>query len=254
MIKKLFALASISGLTGLMAMTSASGCSSTTTVSDTDASTTPTEAGGKDASPPKEAGEEPDSGETATCPTTEVVTAADIDGQLKWVPPAAPQKVCTQTNLDDLKKLIVASGSAGTKFADIKTTLGATCAACAFSKDTAANWQVYVETTSGTLSNRTASCLAQVESAECGKAYFQADICLKIVCSATDCGGDAEVAACQKKAAGAGGACNALGKAFLTACPNTDTQLADDGPCASSPSSIAISCGGGLDGGLDGSL
>jgi hypothetical protein len=117
---------------------------------------------------------------------------------------------------------------------------------------------VYVETTSGGtagfLSNRTASCLAQVEGAACGKAYFEADICLKIACTTTDCGSDTAVTACQKKAAGTGGACNALGKAFVTACPNEAATLAADGPCASSPASIAVTCGGGVDGGLDAAL
>jgi hypothetical protein len=252
LVKKLFALASISGLTGLLAVSAASGCSSTTTAAadGTDATT----GGDTTKVVPKEAAAEDTSTGPAICPTTDPITAADIDSQLKWAPPKAPQAVCTQQNLDDLKALIIKNGAAGTKFTDIQTTLGATCAACAFSKDTDTNWQVYVQTTSGFLSNRTSSCAAQVEGEACGKAYFQADICLKIACSATDCGGDAEVAACQKKAAGTGGACNALGQAFINACPNEKTTFAADGPCASSPAAIAVTCGGGLDGGLDASL
>lgn len=255
MVKKLFALASISGLTGLMATMAASGCSSTTTAEDT------TDASAVDSSKPvtpKEAAADDSAVEPAKCPTTDVVTSADIEMQLKWAPPLAPQSACTQQNLDDLKALIIKNGTMGTKFTDIQTTLGATCAACAFSKDTAANWQVYVETTSGGttgfISNRSASCAAQVEGAACGKALFEADICLKAVCSTADCGGDAEVTACQKKAAGKGGACFDLGQAFIKACPNEATTLAADGPCANSPAAIAASCGGGPDGGLDASL
>jgi hypothetical protein len=162
--------------------------------------------------------------------------------------------VCTQKNLDDLKALINASGTAGTKFTDIQTTLGATCAACAFSKDTAANWQPYVQSGTGFLSNRFGSCLAQVESAACGKAYFEFDICLKSACSMTDCGTAAAIDACQTKAAKAGSACGTLGQAFATACPNAATQLDTGGVCASSPASIKVSCAGGPDAAIDGSL
>lgn len=235
-----------------MAVSAASGCSSTTTsaADGTDAAT------GTDATKtqPKEAAVEDTSTGPSVCPTTDPITSADIEMQLKWAPPKAPQSACTQQNLDDFKALIIKNGAAGTKFTDIQTTLGATCAACAFSKDTDTNWQVYVQTTNGFLSNRTPSCAAQIEGAACGKAYFEADICLKIACNTTDCTSDTEVANCQKKAAGTGGACNALGQAFIKACPNEATTFAKDGPCASSPQAVAVTCGGGLDGGLDASL
>ena len=171
MVKKLFALASISGLSGLMAMTAASGCSSTTTTAaDTpETSTTPTKEAGTKETGTRRGRDAPET----TCPPSGMVTAADIDMVFKWMPPKAPQDVCTQKNLDDLKGLINKSGASGVPFADIKKTLGATCAACAFSQDTDANWQPYVENSKGTLSNRTASCLAQSEGAACGKAYFR---------------------------------------------------------------------------------
>jgi hypothetical protein len=178
------------------------------------------------------------------------------------MPPKAPQDVCTQTNIDALKALINASGTSGTKFTDIKSTLGATpaCVACAFGPDTATNWQPYVETntggTAGFISNRFGSCLAQVESAACGKAYFQYDICLKIACNTTDCTTASAVSTCQTAASKAGAACNALGTAFATACPNAQTQLGAGGVCSSSPASIAASCAAGPDAGslVDASL
>jgi hypothetical protein len=238
-----------------MVTMAASGCSSTTTTGgDTTDAAAATDA---TKTPPKEAAVEDTSTGPAICPTTDIITSADIDMQLKWAPPKAPQAVCTQQNLDDLKALIIKNGTMGTKFADIKSTIGTTCAGCAFSKDTDTNWQVYIETTGttpGFVSNRTASCAAQVEGAACGKAFFQVDICTKIVCSTTDCGGDAEVTACIKKAIATGGACNDLDKAFIAACPAAQTTFDAAGPCASSPASIAVTCGGGLDGGLDASL
>jgi hypothetical protein len=253
-VKKLFALASISGLTGLMVTMAASGCSSTTTTAgaDTTDASTATDAA---KTLPKEAAADDAATTPGVCPSTDIITSADIAMQLKWMPPLPPQNVCVQKNIDDLRDLIIKNGTMGTKFTDIQTALGATCAACAFSKDTAANWQPYVQTTNGFLSNRTASCLAQVESAACGKAAFELDICGKIACNTTDCPTDAEVTACQKKAFAKGGACNAIGQTFVTACPNEAVQLDPaTGPCATSPQAIAVSCAGGPDGGLDASL
>ena len=66
MFKKMFALASVTALTGLVATVAAAGCSSTTTVADTgDTGVSPTKEGGT-TKPPIEAGTDTDSGTTGT--------------------------------------------------------------------------------------------------------------------------------------------------------------------------------------------
>jgi hypothetical protein len=247
MVKKLFALASVTALTGLMAATAASGCSSSSPgATETDAAT----AGDTSkAMPPKDSGATDDGAMPAgTCPTTDPITAADIEMQLKWVPPAAPQSVCTQKNIDDLRALFV-KGMGSAKFTDIETTLGATCSPCVFTPTTAANWGPLVKDPMGYLQNEVGSCLAQVENAACGKAFFEFDTCLVAACPASDCGDQTAIDACQTKAAK--GACKALNATVGTACPKISTELAMGGICADTLNSIAVSCGGGVvDGGL----
>jgi hypothetical protein len=251
MVKKLFALASVTALTGLVAVTAASGCSSTTTPADNGTDAAQAGDTSKPVTPPKEAGP-PDDGATpaAVCPPTTEITSAEIEMQIKWVAPTQVQNVCTQKNLDDLKALFTKGGGSA-KFADIKTTLGAQCAGCAFSKKDAANWQVIVEDTNGFISNGTGSCFATVETPECGKAAFEFDVCLKTACNQTDCGMDAAaIKTCTQKAA-TGAACKGLNTAFGKACPNVQNDFL---VCTGTVASIAVLCGGGPDAGLDSSV
>jgi hypothetical protein len=260
MVKKLFALASISALTGIVITSTVSGCSSTTTTADATDAATATDSSKpvtpKDAAPPDDAATGP-----TTCPTNTAITAADIEAKASWVPPAAPQNICTQANIDALKAKFAAdkaAGKTGTLFTDIKAALGATCAGCAFGPQAAQHWPPYVELTGGgTMSNRTASCLAQVESAACGKAYFEYDFCLaQLACNTTDCTTSAAVTACGKTASAKGGACYTLGQAFATECPNFTANVDAAGPCGSSPAAVAASCAAYPDGGslVDASL
>jgi hypothetical protein len=182
------------------------------------------------------------------CPTSTPISQAEIDGQLNWLPPASPQNVCTQQNIDALKaKFKAASG--GVTFTDIRTTLGAACAACAFSATGAANWQVFAEASGTTaLENSAASCFAQRVGGDCGprygavcgKARFRFETCLAIACPDADCGGASQVAACQVKAQK--GACKGIIDAYVAACPNEVDILPS---CDNTFKAIATSCSGG---------
>src|SRR4051794_22329266 len=103
MVKKLFGLASVTVLTGLVGVITAAGCSSKLYVYGDEGGVEggkilkPGDEGYDKAKDPirAEAGkvptdppiEEPDPG--ATCPSTTPITAADIDAQLQWKPPSA---------------------------------------------------------------------------------------------------------------------------------------------------------------------
>ena len=266
MVKKLFGLASVTVLTGLVMAVSAGGCSSTqiytypeeaglppkTVVVDppptpTSTSTTPTPVPTVDPKPDAGKKPAPDAGDTdsgpgpgGVCPTTTPITAAEIDAQLNWKAPAAFTNVCTQQNIDDLKLLFKnAPAGGGVKFADIKTSLGATCAACAFSPIAGATWQVFVEDAVGAVDNRTGSCFAQRSGAACGKARFRWETCLDTACSPVDCGAGS-IQVCIAKAQK--GACSALTTDYAAACPN---EAADLPPCGNIFGAIATSCSGG---------
>lgn len=244
-VKKLFVLVSVTALTGLMTATVGAGCSSST---DAPAATTDSAVPAVDGAPapPKDSGPPDDSATpAASCPTTTPITAADIDAQIKWMPPQATQSVCVQKNIDDLKALFTAGGGKA-KFTDIKDSLGAMCAACAFTKSTATNWGPLVEDGMSFLRNEVGSCFAQLDTPACGKAVFQADTCLNVVCPLADCTTAAAVTACKTKART--GACKALNAAVTPACPKLTT---DSASCRGILDAIVVSCGGGLDGGLD---
>ena len=259
MIKKLFGLASVTVLAGFVVAVSAAGCSSTHIYSYADeGGTVPGKVGLKpgdpgyvapnnpkdpppkvDASKPPPVDEPDSSTPGATCPSTTPITAAEIDAQLLWKAPAAFSNVCTQQNIDALKLLFKnAPAGGGVTYAAIKTSLGPTCAACAFSPIAGATWQVFVEDAAGAVDNRTGSCFAQRSGAACGKARFRWETCLDAACPQSDCG--AGVQACTAKAQK--GACKGLTTDYASACPNEVTDLPI---CGNVFGAIATSCSGG---------
>ena len=243
MIKKIFALASVTALTGLVASVSAAGCSSTTTAQDnSDTGVVPNEAGDAKKQP-FEAGPEPEAGPT-TCPTTAEITTTEIETSFKWMPPGAAQSVCGQKDVDALRDLF-AKGMGSAKYSEIKTALGATCGACAFTKETATKWGLFIEDAAGKIAfdNSHGACEAIIDNDACGKADAEFSVCLDQAC--VDCADQTATDACFSKAAK--GACKAVGAAGAKAC------TVDPAPCDSVLSLLAIVCGGGVDGGLDAS-
>ena len=241
MFKKMFALASVTALTGLVASVAAAGCSSTTSVSGNDEGGTVTTEAGKDAKAPVDSSTPDEDAGPSTCPTTDPITAADIEMSFKWMPPGAPQSACTKTNLDDLTALF-AKGMGSAKYTDIKTTLGATCAKCAFTAQTAAKWGLFLEDASGktVFDNSHAACEAIIDNDACGKADAEFYVCLDSACA--DCADQTATDACYTKAAK--GACKAVTTAGATAC------TVDPAKCDSAVNILAVVCGGGPDGGL----
>lgn len=244
---KLFALASVTALAGLLGAAAVPGCSSDTTTSNP----TDTDGGGPEVkpTPPREAAVEevPEAG-PVVCPTTTPIAAGDLT---KWEPPAAVDSPCTQPNLDDLKAAFKASPTGSVKFTEIKTALGTACAACVFSPvtlDGGANphWSVFPETMPGSAyDNRTASCFARLKDEACGRGRSQFEFCLNAACKKPDCATDALLKTCKQKVQS--GACKAITTAYVAACPMETELLA----ACNIYSSIALSCGGGADAGLD---
>jgi hypothetical protein len=243
---RLFAMLSLAGLSGVLAAAAVPGCSSTT-------ETAAESEGGVDASvdvkkaPIEAAPEEvPETG-PAICPTTTPIAVADLAA---WQPPAAVQNVCDQGDVDALKAAFKASTTGSVKFTDIKTALGAECSACVFSPlatDAGAtpNWSVFVETGTGALDNRTASCFARLKDETCGRTRSQFEFCLRKACPATDCPTPAEVTKCKQDVQN--GACKDITDAYVAACPE-ESDLLD---ACTVYTSITLSCSGGADGGVD---
>lgn len=259
MVKKLFALASITALCGLTTAVAASGCSSTTEVED--GGTTP-ETGVPDvikaeAKAPVDPPEEDAGPETCPPPGDTQITSADIEKALKWVAPKAIQTVCDQKNIDDLRALFAEAAAktppTGVKYTDIEAKLGATCSPCVFTNAaTSPEWQMYIKGTNGYIDNSAGSCFSAAKDPACGKARFQWERCTSAACNASpeSCGTDdaTKIRNCKGKAQT--GVCKDITNAYTTACPDEAALIET---CGNIFKSIAVLCGGGPDGGLDAS-
>ncbi len=238
MVKKLFALASVTALTGLMVSVAGAGCSSTTTEPGAAA-----DAATDAKKPPVEAGPEPEAG-PETCPDpAAVVKAADL-AALNWMAPGAVQNVCNQTDYDSLKAVFDA-GKGSASFKAIKESLSPTCQACVFTPAKGGTrWGMVAETDKGAYDNRSGSCYAQLSTAECGKAIFELETCGNVVCPQDEC---TDQQTCIGKAVK--GPCKEFATTFQAAC--TDQTVGDK--CDDFFKTIQVSCGGGgdVDGGVD---
>ena len=230
MVKKLFALASVTALTGLIATSGVAGCSSTTVqATDGDAATAVVDSGKvtpkKDATTPDD-----DSGggpATGTCPSLAAIDAT----ALPWAPPAQAIGACTEKALTDLVTYIEANS--GAKYADWKKTVTpAACNACVFGKETEKTWKPLLEDASGQLVGlNVGGCIAIASKNEkCGQSYQNWFDCRFQAC--TDCP-NGDTAALQKcLAAASKGACKPAFTAVGTVCGDTvigDAETACNG-------------------------
>jgi len=261
--RKLFMVASIASVAGVLTTTAVPGCSSSSepTTEGTDASTAPD----VKRIVPKETGpDEPEEAAPKTCPNLTALKEADFT--TKWQPPPPVTSDCDQPAIDRLRAAFNAS-TAGVKFADIKTALGAPCAACVFSPlstdaGLATTWSIYVETSAPgaaavtAISNTSASCFARLKDNACGKARNLFEQCLRRACVKEDpampelggCKTDPDVTKCNGAPA-QGGPCKAITDAYVAACPDEPDYIKGCNIYAS----IAASCAGGTDAGIDSS-
>lgn len=222
--KKLFALASVSAIAGLMTTVAASGCSSTTTDGGSSSGNTTDGGGARDASPDRtkpSVGDQED--EPATdCPKSSPLTAADLDKEIGFKPAKQSPGVCS---VEDITKLEANFKDTGIKtYFDLGKGLSDGCFACAFSKDTDTNWQPIV----GTAENdgqtgfvNFGACFGFVEDEACGKALQYEQFCYNIACN--ECTTTStERQKCVEKA-GSSGMCKDFGDVTAKACPNMQT-------------------------------
>ena len=241
MVKKVFALASVTALAGLIVSTAAAGCSSTTTVTD-DSGTGTDAKSAVDASRPDTATPAEDSG-PATCPTTDPI---DTSMEPFTAPNAPVAGACTPADFAALESTIKGNSSATT--ADLEAAVSATCKACAFGPSTATTWTPIVTgvVISGTAQDivNVGACVAVASGkADCGKAYAAWSDCLETACQ--DCADSASVqTACGQKAQGTGAACDAQTQALSTSCgADVNNYLST---CQALPDSYCgTSCAGG---------
>jgi hypothetical protein len=223
--KKLFALASVSAIAGLMTAVTASGCSTTTTESSSSSSSGGTGDGGKDSggSTKDRTVVGDDEEDTPTdCPQDVPLTEADLDKEIGWKEAKATPGACSAADLTQLEANFKDTGIK--TYFDLGKNLPDNCFKCVFAKDTDANWGPIV----GTAENdgetgfvNFGACFGYVEDADCGKALQYEQFCYNIACN--ECTTTStERQKCVEKA-GSSGMCSDFGDTTAKACPNIQT-------------------------------
>ncbi len=187
MVKKLFALASVTALTGLVASAAAAGCSSTEVINGGDAS----------ADARREASRPADTDEPAaeSCKAQGKFEAEAIK------PNAPQQKACTSEQIEALSAKCAEGADADPNNADCKAARDATenkgCADCIFGSDADAQWKVVNLNPDAERKVRynQAGCIELASGVkDCGGALLTLNICLNAYCS--DCGTESEQGTC----------------------------------------------------------
>jgi hypothetical protein len=244
MFKKVFAVASVTALTGLVVTATGSGCTTSQGGPDPPADSGTPDATGKVVHETSDAADPPDPG---VCPSSDLLTAPP---DFVWNPPAPSATACTQTDIEALRDLLAKGGES--VITDIQTALSTTCGACAFTPETAANWGLFLTGAVGTVigTNTDSACLALTDSggAACGKASSILAACLDTACEGCDPTAAATVSDCRLAAAQV--ACSTITQDYIAACPDLQSDLA---ACTGVVAALAVVCGGGADGGLDAS-
>jgi hypothetical protein len=239
--KKLFAIASVSAIAGLM---TAVGCSTTTTESGSSSGGSTTDAkadtGGSktDRVVPGDDEEEP----AADCPQDVPLTEADLDKEIGWKEAKKTPGACTPTDLTQLETNFKDTGIK--TYFDLGKSLSDPCFACVFSKDTDANWGPIV----GTAENNGetgfvnfGACFGAVEDPACGKSLQYEQFCYNIACN--ECTTTStERQKCVEKA-GSSGMCTEFGDATAKACPNIQESAKS---CNSVIDAAKTLCGSGV--------
>ena len=242
--KKLFALASVSAIAGLMTAVTASGCTNKEEVIDGSSSGTTTD-GGKDSGGSKS--DRPPVGDTeedppTDCPADAPLTEADLDKEIGWKEAKKTPGACSATDLTQLETNFKDTGIK--TYFDLGKQLSDECFACVFAKDTDANWGPIV----GTAENNGetgfvnfGACFGAVEDPACGKALQYEQFCYNIACN--ECTTTStERQKCVEKA-GSSGMCTEFGDATAKACPNIQTSAKQ---CNSIIDAAKTLCGSGV--------
>lgn len=241
MLKKLFALAGVTALTGAVVAVSAAGCSSTTeTTETTDSGTTD---GGK-----KEGGGVGEDEDAGACPANVALTAADLDGEIGWKKAAPSPGACSQGDLTQLEANFKDDGIQS--YFDLGKSVSDACKACVFAKDTDETWGPIVgsaDDNGQTGFINFGACFGSIEGDACGKALQYEQFCYNVACN--ECSTTTTERQSCVEAAGSDGMCKDFGSTTGNACPDIQNTAKK---CNTVFDGIKTLCGSGAgDGGAD---
>lgn len=201
MMKKIFALASVVGLTGLVSAVASAGCSSSS-----DPDNGPTEAGAGDVKV-KEAGgsSSSSSGDVISDPPSCKDAAATFTKTSANPPTEQQATACSDAAIDALAAACLAdpASSKDTKCKDARAvTANKTCAECVFGTKADATWKVINIEEGKSAQFNQGGCIDHVTGITgCGSAYIQIIRCVNTYCGS--CGDQAASTACFNEVKGA---------------------------------------------------
>lgn len=220
MFKKLFALASVSALGGLISAAGMVGCSETASTPVSDAGSADS-ATGKDAAKPANGDDEADQD---LCYKTDPVDVSAV----AYKPARFQLGSCTRNVFDVLEDEILATGGtlspAALKEA-IAAKESATCAQCVFGED-GDSWAPIVSSGGGDFTLNFGGCFEALSGkTACGKAVQQWMACLNTTCSSCkvqaerqSCFNDAQQSACSDSTSIVLATCGAGINTYLSSC------------------------------------
>jgi hypothetical protein len=220
MVKKLFALASVTALTGLVASVTAAGCSSTEILPNGDASTDAK----REASRPADT----DEPAAASCKAQGKFEAEKIN-------PSAPQKnACSKPEIDALSAKCAEGANPDANSAACKDARDAhkVCAECIFGTDADAQWKVVnlnPDAATRKVRYNQAGCIEIASGVkDCGSSLLTLNICLNVYCN--QCTTDADQTACVDEVF-PGGECGPFGLTNACGTAALDTNKAAVNEC-----------------------
>jgi hypothetical protein len=203
-------------------------------------------------------GSDPYSGTIPPCPRTQygpcpAVAVSNLPAG--WQPPAPASNVCTPADIAAYKAAVGGAGDA------LRSSVGAACGACIFSKFTDAHWSplvAYPLAADTDYKANIGACFAAAPggSVACGQAAFNRGYCLYQACN--NQGRCDDLAACTAIAVAPGGPCTTEDAAAHTACgaaydPLSATCIGGAADPTDVLRSIELLCGGSdaTDGGTE---
>ncbi len=216
MVKKAFAIASVTALTGMVVAIAAAGCTSNDEV-------TPVEDGGSQPDvrkpPPPDADDDDGDGDGGDVKCFDE-KPLDVSGE-RYQPPRIQPGACTENVLAVIDDL---AAKPNATFDELKAAIVAqestVCAECVFGED-GDTWAPIVEKEGRIIAVNGGGCVDLVsEKADCGKAYYHWDLCLDVTCS--KCTGS-EAKSCFQEAQST--ACKGASEALVAACGGTEAEV-----------------------------
>ncbi len=220
MVKKLFALASVTALAGLVSAVAVAGCSSDSNDAGPGSPDASTDAP-KEAKPPVEAG--PD--EDTSCYKDDPVDTSDV----AYKPARIQAGKCSADVIKKIDDLIKANQNAS--FDDLKAELVSKesqgCADCVFGLESGDKWAPILTNDDGSkvVDINGGGCVEALSGkTECGKAFQEWSACLDTACAdcadadQSQCAKDVQQSACSKQTDELGAKCGNNVNAFLQGC------------------------------------